>query len=281
MLGLQRSPQLTNKPYSQEEFMHRIYLSLWVPLLLLTGCVYTITAPNTGTPAGDPVATTAADSPEVLLTWQGYSPAEGEERKCQRLQILADNQVQTGDCDTDDQPQPLPDQLATEWATWQTRMGTFTLEDAEEQLTVQGQGTEIDEAWQRALLRWSRLAHDQVVSGRVSAAGPTSLSWFLEPSPTDPELCQHLTVLAYGYAYAQLVPCSGGGAPSQQYTGWLTSEELSEFDGWLYTAQPLYVENNYLAGEGEQPLDEAEIAEVEGWAAAVYERIQAEGTVTP
>jgi hypothetical protein len=41
------------------------------------------------------------------------------------------------------------------------------------------------------------------------------------------------------------------------------------------------VENNYLAGEGEQPLDEAEIAEVEGWAAAVYERIQAEGTVTP
>lgn len=261
--------------------MHRIYLSLWATLSLLTGCVYTITAPSTDTPTGDLAATTAATSPTVQLTWQGYSPAEDAEPQCQQLQILADNQVQVGECDSDAQPQPLPDQLATEWATWQTRMGTFTLEEAEEQLTVQGQGTEIDETWQRALLQWARLTHDQVVSGRVSAAGPTSLSWFLEPSPTDPDLCQHLTVLAYGYAYAQLVPCSGGGAPSQQHTDWLTSEELSEFDGWLYTAQSLYVENNYLAGEGEQLLDEAAIDEVERWAAAVYERIQEEGEATP
>lgn len=237
---------------------------LWLMLVLLAGCAYSIPAPN------EPATTD-----KVLLTWQGYTAlGDGDESRCKSLQITASGEVQIGDCATYEQPQPLPEHLAAEWADWQTRVGTFTLDQGEDQLAVQGQGSGLDDAWQRALLQWTRLTYGQLASGRVSATGPTSLSWFLATDPAQPDLCQHLTVLAYGYAYAQLVPCAGGGTPTQQQMGWLTSEELDQFDGWLYAAQPLYAEDNYLAGEGEQILDDAEIADVAAWAAAVYARLQ-------
>ena len=51
---------------------------------------------------------------------------------------------------------------------------------------------------------------------------------FVAPDPAQPELCQHGTVQASGYAYAQLVRCTGSGTPAQQQIEWLTSEDLNE-----------------------------------------------------
>ncbi len=127
---------------------------------------------------------------------------------------------------------------------------------------------------QRALRAWAALVYNEVNSGRASAAGATAMSWFLPSSAGIGELCKHLTVLSFGYAYAEIVPCEGG-VTVQTTGGPLTAAELQQFDGWLYERAAHYVENNYLAGSGTTAVTEAESSAIDTWAAALYDRLTA------
>lgn len=143
-----------------------------------------------------------------------------------------------------------------------------------------GQGsTAATPAAQRAMEAWAELVYGEVNSGRVSAAGATAMSWFIPNAAGIGELCQHLTVLTFGYAYSEIVPCAGG-ATVQTAGGPLTAAELQQFDTWLYKRTALYVENNYLAGTGTTPVTAEEKTTIEAWTAALYARLTAaEGTM--
>ncbi|MCB0106915.1 MAG: hypothetical protein KDE53_13430, partial [Caldilineaceae bacterium] len=153
---------------------------------------------------------------------------------------------------------------------WHTTYSSIYVEDS----YLDGSGTAVaDGAVERAIMAWAQLVYDEVSTGRASAAGATALSWFIDSPEGAEELCQHLTVLNFGYAYAEIVPCVGG-MTVDTTGGSLTAEELSQFDDWLTTLSPTYVENNYLAGTGTQSVTDAEIAAIAAWASALYERLR-------
>ena len=127
-------------------------------------------------------------------------------------------------------------------------------------------------AWQRALLTWARARYAELSSGKVSAAGNTVVSWDLGPVADDDQSCKHLTVLSWGYAYAETRPCAGGNVQELK-DGWLETAELEQLDPWLYERIPLYVDDNYVAGVGNLPITDAEFAEVAQWAEDVWQRL--------
>jgi len=124
---------------------------------------------------------------------------------------------------------------------------------------------------QQLILAWVVATYNEL-SEQVSATGPTAISWFVGETADDSGLCQHVTVLRYGYAYADSVPCSGG-QPNQQTAGLLTEEELAPFVDWLANLAPLYEKNNFLNGNGSQEADAATVAAIERWATALYTRL--------
>jgi hypothetical protein len=128
------------------------------------------------------------------------------------------------------------------------------------------------EAWQRALMASARATYDQLSSGQVSAAASAALAWDLGPADDMEERCMHLTVLAWGYAQAELRPCTGGDVLAMQ-TGWLMTEELEQLDQWLYAHAGLNVEQGYVMGQGAAPMDDAAFTAVEQWAASVWLRL--------
>ena len=98
------------------------------------------------------------------------------------------------------------------------------------------------------------------------------MSWFFGQMPDQAQVCEHLTVLSYGYAYAETANCEGGEIIDA--TGdWLTDAEMIQLDQWLYGRAPLYVERNYLDGQGHEQMSEAEAIAVAQWAATVRARI--------
>ncbi len=129
---------------------------------------------------------------------------------------------------------------------------------------------------QQALLAWVVTTYHELMGG-VSATGPTAMRWSVGRAPGSADSCQQLTVLRYGYAYAQIVPCAGG--PTQQETqGLLTETELDPFFDWLSRFAPLYVDDeygttNYLDGYGSREAVPATIAEMTLWAQQIYARL--------
>lgn len=206
----------------------------------------------------------------TVLEWEGYTDmGDGDATRCKQLQLTLDNQALIGDCATLAEPAPLPATHAQEWAFMQASFAPFTLTTATDRLEFRGAGNRAGEAWQRALLAWTHLAYGELASGRASAAVATALSWNLGEAPTQPGLCNHLSVTVYGYAYADHVPCTGG--PVQNRDGaWLPDQEMAQFDRWLYNRQPLYEGDNYLAGLGDEPMSQAERAELAAWVEEVY-----------
>ncbi len=152
---------------------------------------------------------------------------------------------------------------------WRTTLAPLYVENS----YLAGNGTqEADAAWQRAIEAWAQLVYGEVSSGQASAAGATAMSWFIDSPAGNGTLCQHLTVLTFGYAYAEIVPCAGG-ITVQATGGSLTDEELTQLDRWLADNEALSVENNYLSGMGSTPLPADDVAAVETWATALYERL--------
>lgn len=249
-------------------FISRILL---IVAFLLAGCAMAQPTPEE--------ATIASDDTSALLTWQGAPLSDAT--ACGQLAIDSTGQVTFGPCDETGQMQSLGVHVQ-EWAEIQERFAAFTYTTDGTTLTFNGGGEVVGDAWQRALAAWAQLVYSELAAGRTSASVATAMSWFVGEVPGQAGQCQQVMVLAYGYAYAQTVPCAGGDV--QATVGdWLNEKEMTQFDQWINGYTPINVKNNYLAGVGPQAAGEAEIAQINTWAQGVYARLQpsSSAVITP
>lgn len=244
--------------------------------LLLTGCV--AIQPTNGNRADLAAAATpeVAMSEDTILLWEGQPLFAEDENACGRLTIDRYNEVKIGECGQNGgHPQSLGATHEREWLELQTHFAAPTeVGLIGQSLIYRPDGEAFGGAWQRALVAWAQLVHAELASGRISASGATAMSWSVGPSAEQPDLCQQLTVLRYGYAYAATLPC-GGGPTRTQVGGWLTDAEMIQFDMWLHQYSELYVDDSYLAGLGERTPSAVEQDKLATWAETVYARLAA------
>lgn len=239
---------------------------------LITACIQLPTDTH-AVPMPVTIAEIAGGKSMVSLLYQG--PQEfgmDDPSKCTTLSLDRSQNVTLRACDGATRWLALGKRFALDWDDIQNRFGSFVYATPTETLTFTGRGTITGEAWQRAMLAWARMTHAELASGRAGTTGRTVLGWFFAQLPDQANVCEHLTVLTYGYAYAETVNCEGGEVIAT--TGdWLTDAEMEQLDQWLYQRAPLYVERNYLEGQGDVVMSEAEATAVAQWAAAVRARI--------
>lgn len=253
-------------------------IAIPINVVQLPAGAYTVTVNGTSTNFTWPVAGSAsADSqPPVenaILRYQGPAEMGSEDTsQCASLTVAANGQAGLQGCDGATQTVDLSRQFGDEWQEIQTRFAPFTYSTPSETLVFTGTGSIEGEAWQRALLAWARVKYGELQSGKVSAAVNTAASWHLGQLTNERNPCAHLTVLAYGYAYAEKIACEGLDL-QDSVGGWLTNEEMERLDPWLYQRAAFYQDNNYIDGKGTQPLRAAEMAEAAQWAADLYARL--------
>jgi hypothetical protein len=238
----------------------------WLPLLLTCGwllaaCTVQPLAPQAVAPG---------------LDWRGPAPDGAGDVTCARLRITGEQAI-LQDCDGTERTVALDERYGPEWEDLFARFAPFVYETEREQLDFNGVGAVSGEAWQRAILAWARARYAELSSGRVSAAVNTAASWQLGPMDGQPDACMHLTVLTWGFAYAESVECEGR-AMLESRGGWLAPGEMEQFDRWLYQRAPLYASDNYLAGTGSQAMSDPEAAEIEEWMASLWTRLWGEET---
>jgi len=217
----------------------------------------------------------AAGASMASLVYQGPQEfGRDDTSKCVGLNLSGDQHAALVACDNSVQTIDIGKRFALDWFDIQNRFAAFVYETPTETLIFNGMGSVRGEAWQRAILAWVRTAHAELASARVSASGRTVLSWQVEqPYPLE-NVCPHLTVLAYGYAYAEIRACDTTEIV-ETIGGWLTSEEMVQLDAWLYTRAALYQDDNYIDGQGTEPMSEDEIISATNWAANLWARVQA------
>jgi hypothetical protein len=214
---------------------------------------------------------------EALAGLRYEGPAEigsSDTSKCAVLQLGTPIEAGIGACDGSMTNKEMGKATYLEWEALRDRFAPFVLETETERLTFEGLGNVTDEPWQRAILAWARLRHAELAGGRISATLATALSWHIGQDTSQKNICQHLTVLSYGYAYAEERLCEGGDLVNS-LGSWLTTDELTPFDTWLYERAPFASNNNYIDSKGTQALSEAEAAEVNAWTTALWTRIRA------
>ncbi len=194
--------------------------------------------------------------------------------KCAGINLAGDQHAELVTCDDAIQTVDIGKRFALDWFDIQNRFAAFVYETPTEMLTFNGMGSIRGAAWQRAILAWVRTAHAELASNRVSATGRTVMSWQVEQPFALANVCPHLTVLAYGYAYAETRACDTTEIV-EAIGGWLTDEEMIQLDTWLYTRTALYQDDNYIDGQGAQPMSEDETIAVTNWAANLWARVQA------
>ena len=239
---------------------------------LLTACIQLPTDSH-ARPMPANVEEIAGGKTEVALHYQG--PREvgmDETAQCATMRLDRSQNVTIGACDGTSRFLALGKRFALDWADIQNRFASFVYQTPTETLTFTGRGTVSGEAWQRAILTWARMTRAELATGRASATGRAVMSWFFGEVSGQAHLCEHLTVLSYGYAYAETVDCEGGEVIDA--TGdWLTDAEMVQLDLWLYQRAPLYSERNYLDGKGHEAMSSAEGEAVSQWASGVRSRI--------
>jgi len=212
---------------------------------------------------------------ESLAGMEYRGPAEmgsSDTSKCAVLRLGTPITATLGVCDGTATDKDMGKRTYLDWEYLRDHFAPFVYETATETVTFNGMGLISGEASQRAILAWARTRHAELSSDKTSATISTAMSWHLGQDFSQKNVCLHLTVLNYGYAYAEEIMCEGGDVLTT--TGdWLTSEELSKFDEWLYQRAPLTVNSNYFAGQGKTEMSEADQAELSQWAAAVHARI--------
>lgn len=225
--------------------------------------------------AGEPQPALDRGDVELSLThlmYRGPEEVRSEDTsRCASLSITF-MEAQLTACDGVQTSLPLPENLAAIWSDFGARLASFDVETPSEQLSLLGSGENSAPEWQRALLAWARLTRAELASGQTSASARTALSWNLGLLPDAPDTCAHLTVLDFGYAYAEQRACEGGELVAD-VEGWLEQEEMAQFDAWLYGFGPVYVDDNYLNGVGEASMGEEEAAAVGPWAQALWTRL--------
>lgn len=212
---------------------------------------------------------------ESLAGMEYRGPAQmgsADTSKCAVLRLGTPIQAVLGACDGTAAHKDMGKRTYLDWEYLRDTYAPFTYETVTETITFNGMGLISGEAGQRAILAWARARHAELATGQTSATISTAMSWHLGQDFSQKNVCLHLTVLNYGYAYAEEIMCEGGDMLTTR-GDWLTSEELSWFDKWLYERAPLTVNNNYFAGEGTTAMTEADQAELGQWAANVHARL--------
>ncbi len=223
----------------------------------------------------------AAGESRAGMSYQG--PAElgsPDTAKCAMLQISTPSMVGVWACDGTLQEMPLGERAAAEWIFLRDHLAPFILDTATETVTFDGMGNRTSEVWQRAVLAWARARYAELATGQTGTTVNTALSWYLGQDMSQRNICMHLTGLDYGYATAEEFLCEGQD-PVHVYGGWLTTDELTQLDRWLYDHATLYHEKSYIDGRGAQAMSETEVAEVDAWAGDLWQRLKRDGEELP
>ena len=256
-----------------KQYHQSLYRTIILSVLLLVACAPLQPIVNGTIPDGTAISgtiPTGRDTAAIILTWEGAPLGDGSE--CVHLTVDANGNAAFGTCDNIDQVATIGKSHLTELDAMQRRFATFTAETSVGSVTFNGLGMSENAVWQRAIGAWAQLVHGELASGTASATGATVMSWFPNIIAEQPTFCTHLTVLVYGYVYADTIPCAGGEVLSTT-GGWLNDAQMAQLDHWLATFAPLYVENSYLAGNGLQEANDAWQRAVEAWAQLVYGEI--------
>lgn len=192
--------------------------------------------------------------------------------KCAVLQLGTAIEAGIGACDGTMTNRDMGEAVYLEWEYLRDHFAPFVYETATERITFEGMGNVTGEEWQRAILAWARTRHAELAGNRISATIATALSWHIGQDYSQKNICRHLTVLSYGYTYAEERLCEGGDLVDMG-ASWLTTEELQPFDAWLYQRAPFGSDNNYIDGKGTAAISAAEEDAVNDWAAALWTRI--------
>jgi hypothetical protein len=214
-------------------------------------------------------ATLAGEEP--ALSWQAeIETEEGPQAVCRQLLLAANNQARIGPCGAADTPVTLLAHQEKDWSDILDRFAPFQADTSQGMVSFRGTGEVSGPAWERAVAAWARFTYQELQAGRVGASLKTDMSWWLGEVPDQPGYCKHLLVLTFGYAYATVEPCQGGGPPLNHTEGWLDTDRWQQFDAWLYRYAPVYQENNYFAGKDNQEMPEGEVERLQTWAEAIY-----------
>lgn len=210
---------------------------------------------------------------EPGLIWEGFTEfGDGNAETCKSLRVGPGSQAVVGECETIETAGQVQEFQNQAWTEMLDRFAPFEYSSDAEKVIFRGTGQIEGPAWQRAIATWARFTYGELFTGRVGAAVRTSLSWSLGEVPGQPGSCGRLLVLNFGYAYRNVEPC-GGGQLQSTVGGWLETDELEQFDAWLYGREAVYQNDSYFAGEGAQPMSEAEQAELATWVESVYGRL--------
>lgn len=207
------------------------------------------------------------------LEWEGFGVwGDGDETRCKTLSVNAEHLIQAGFCG---QPPVAVQPAGQQFVEMVARLAPFEYLTAGERVSFHGEGQLDSQAWQRAAAAWAHWTYAEVTSGHTCAACRTVLSWDFGPSPDDPALCRHLTVLDYGYATVETMPCAGGDLTGFA-SGWLDPGEWERFDAWLYSWGAVFAGENYFAGMGTAPITPEGSERIASWAKGVFDRISQE-----
>ena len=145
------------------------------------------------------------------MAWSGPEELGSDDTaKCATLQ-MGGGEATVWDCAGNFETVKLNGGYLTRWLALQDRFASFVVETPTKTLTFDGMGAEAGTVWQQALLAWARTQYAELRSGQTSAAGSTVLAWDLGPANDMETSCMHLTVLAWGEAYAEQRDCAAGG----------------------------------------------------------------------
>jgi hypothetical protein len=210
-------------------------------------------------------ATTATASLMPLLTWEGEIDGA-----CHTLTIQDNGDAAVTLCGDAPTITTTLDAQTGEWAVIQEHFGSIDASTPAGQITFLGQGSAESELWAQALATWASFTAMELNAGRTSASARTLLAWQVTDTAEHSGQCSHLIVLAYGYAYANLIPCEGDGPSTQVAAGWLTDSELATLYQWVATGARVEGDAGYLDVQGNEPISPEEITT---WAKAIYARM--------
>lgn len=206
-----------------------------------------------------------ASSYAPLLTWEGEIDGA-----CYALKIEPNGVASVGICGDEPSSTSVAWNENTEWIEVQAHFGTINAETDAGKVVFQGNGNAESDQWAHALATWAKFTAMELNAQRSSASVRTTLAWQLTTEPEHSGLCSQVIVLAYGYAYANQIPCEGSGQATLVASGWLSATELDTFAEWVSNGERVESEIGYLDAHGDTPVTADEIG---NWASAVYTRL--------
>jgi hypothetical protein len=217
----------------------------------------------------------ASGVPMGGLAYHGPAEIGGDDMSQCATLTMGGGEATLFDCEGNVETFKLNGGQLSRWLQIQDRFAPFVLETATEHLDFTGMGAAEGGVWQQALLAWARTQYAELSSGKVSAAANTVLAWNLGPTDDMETSCMHLTVLAWGEAYAETRDCAGGEILTLN-AGWLDTDEMEWLNAWMRTHATLYAEPGYVVGDGAQEAGQEAYVATELWIGDLWRRVWAD-----